>query len=260
MFKKYLKIWWMYAVYSFQTQFAVRWALLLFLFAKILRFSIFTFFIVIILQNTKLLAGYTLDQTLLFFLSFNLVDITAQLIFREVYRFRGQIISGNFDFYLIKPISPLFRALFGGPDILDLITLIPLLLAIMFFINKIGYDLLSLFLYILLLIGAFIISLSFHILVLSLAIVTTEIDHAIMLYRDIMGLGRMPIDIYKEPLRGLLTFVIPVGIMMSYPPKALLGILSPSLIIYALIFTIFLLFTSLKIWQMAIKKYSSASS
>lgn len=261
MIARYIKIWWLYAINSIQSQFVVRWALLIFLIGKILRFSIFTFFIVLLLQNTKVLAGYSLNQTILFFLSFNLLDITAQMVFREVYRFRSMIVSGNFDFYLIKPVNPLFRSLFGGPDILDFFTLIPLVFAIVYFMDRVGgLNFLSIALYILLILSGFLISLSFHILVLSLAVVTTEIDHAIMVYRDIVGMGRMPIDIYREPIRGLLTFVIPVGIMMSYPAKALLGLLSPLLIIYALLFSVVLFFGSLRIWDYSIRKYSSASS
>lgn len=242
-------------------QFTVRLAFLIFLLGKILRFTIFTFFIVLLLQNTKVLAGYSLDQTIFFFLSFNLLDVISQMVFREVYKFRSVVLSGNFDFYLVKPVNPLFRSLFGSPDILDFFTLIPLIFAIIYFMDRVGgLNFLPVAMYILLIISGLIISLSFHILVLSLAIVTLEIDHAIMVYRDIVGLGRMPIDIYKEPIRGLLTFVIPVGIMMSYPAKAFLGLLSPALIIYGLLFSVVLFFGSLKIWDYSIRRYSSASS
>lgn len=261
MIKRYFKIWWIYAMNSFQTQFAIRGAFFIFLVGKILRFTTYTLFIVLLLQNTKVLAGYNLNEVILFFLSYNLIEMIGQLVFREVYRFRPQIVSGGFDFYLIKPVNPLLRSLFGGPDLLDCITLVPLIIAVIYFVNKLGeFSFLGVCLYILLIVIGLVISMSFHILVLSLAIVTTEIDHAIMLYRDVLGLGRMPIDIYKEPLRGLLTFVIPVGIMASFPSKALLGLLSPFYIIYSLIFTVVFLLSSLKIWNAAVKKYSSVSS
>lgn len=261
MLKRYFKIWWLYASNSFQMQFTVRLAFLIFLLGKILRFTIFTFFIVLLLQNTKVLAGYSLDQTIFFFLSFNLLDVISQMVFREVYKFRSVVLSGNFDFYLVKPVNPLFRSLFGSPDVLDFFTLIPLIFAVIYFMDRVGgLNFYPVAMYVLLIISGLIISLSFHILVLSLAIVTLEIDHAIMVYRDIVGLGRMPIDIYKEPIRGLLTFVIPVGIMMSYPAKAFLGLLSPALIIYGLFFSVVLFFGSLKIWDYSIRKYSSASS
>lgn len=261
MIKKYLKVWLLFTINSFQTQLNVRWGLLLFLIAKILRFGMYILFIIILLDKTKVLAGYTLDQTILFFLTFNLVDMLSQLIFRDVYRFRGQIISGNFDFYLLKPVSPLFRSLFGGPDLLDFVTLIPLIFAIIFFINKLG--LLTLFGitgYLVMVLIGFSIALAFHILVLALAVVTTEIDNAIMLYRDIMAMGRMPIDIYREPIRGILTFIIPVGIMMSFPVKSLLGLLSPQLFLYSALFAGILFYLSLKAWKYSLKKYSSASS
>lgn len=260
--QKYLKVWWLSTSNMFQTQLVVaRWGLLLFLFAKILRFATFTFFIVILLTNTKVLAGYSLGQIVLFFLSFNLLDIVSQLLFREVYRFRTVIISGNFDFYLVKPLNPLFKSLLTGTDLLDLITVIPIIIAIIYFINKLHlFNTLNLAGYFLMLLVGFLIALSFHILVLSLGILTTEIDNAILVYRDLIAMGRMPVDIYMEPIRGLITFVIPVGIMMTFPAKALMGILSPGFILYGIIFSIILFCLSLWIWGKALKGYSSASS
>jgi len=40
----------------------------------------------------------------------------AQLLFRDVYRFRPKVVSGDFDLILVKPINPLFRVLLGGAD------------------------------------------------------------------------------------------------------------------------------------------------
>lgn len=259
--RKYFLVWLKFAINGFQTQASNRFALIVLLIGKILRFGIFTIFIIILVGKTKSLAGYSLDQTIFFFLSFNLVDILSQLIFREVYRFRQAVVTGTFDFYLTKPVNALFRALLGGPDLIDFITLIPLVGSIIFFMIRIDItNFISILIYLLLLSVAFLIALAFHILVLSLAIITTEIDHAIMMYRDIVGMGRFPVDIYIEPLRGFLTFVIPVGVMMTFPAKALMGLLSLNLVIYAVLFSVFLFYLSLKVWDLALKNYSSASS
>ena len=96
--------------------------------------------------------------------------------------------------------------------------------------------------------------------VLGVAVLTTEIDNTIMLYRDIVQMGRIPIDVYKEPLRGLLTFAIPVGIMVTFPAKAIMGLLSPLFIILSLAIGTVLLFLSLKFWRFSLKKYSSVGS
>lgn len=261
MLKKYFIVWLKFAILGFQTQLALPSALFIFLLGKLLRFSVFTLFIIILVNKTRVLAGYNLDQTIFFFLSFNLIDTISQLLFREVYRFRQAVVLGNFDFYLIKPIQALFRALMGGPDLIDFITLIPLIFATIIFLNRLQIDnLFSILIYLLLLIIGFMIALSFHILVLALAVITTEIDHAIMMYRDVVAMGRFPIDIYREPLRGFLTFIIPVGIMMSFPAKAILGLLSWWAIIYALIFSLTMLYLSIRVWRYSLKQYSSASS
>lgn len=259
--KKYFLVWLKFATLGFQTQINNRFALSILLMGKLIRFFMFAIFIVVLLKNTKSLAGYSLDQTIFFFLSFNLVDILSQLVFREVYRFRQAVVTGTFDFYLTKPISALFRSLMAGPDLIDFITLFPLVAALIYFMNRLQIIQVPAILIYCLLVGvAFVIALSFHILVLALAVVTTEIDHAIMMYRDVVGMGRFPIDIYVEPLRFILTFIIPVGIMMSFPAQSFLGILSPVPIIYSIIFALSLFYISLRVWDWSLKKYSSASS
>jgi ABC-type uncharacterized transport system permease subunit len=64
-------------------------------------------------------------------------------------------------------------------------------------------------------------------------------------------------EIYQQPIRGIFTFIVPVGIMMSFPSKALFGLLSPMLILFSFFLSFFLLTVSLKLWALAIKKYQS---
>lgn len=183
------------------------------------------------------------------------------MLFREVYRFRQQIVSGSFDLILVKPINVLFRSLFGWTDLLDSINLVPLIFMIIFVATKIGnITALSVVIYCLLIINSLLIAMSFHIIVLALAILTTEIDHAVMIYRDFTSMGRFPIDIYKEPLRSLVTFAIPIGIMMTIPTKALMGLINTSLVLisFAIGFSIFI--ASIMLWRYALKRYTSASS
>lgn len=258
---KYLKVWLRFAINAFEIQMMVRWALLIFLLGKSLRFFIFAVFIYMLVGHTKALAGYSLDQTMLFFLSFNLVDILSQLVFRDVYRFRAAVVEGTFDYYLIRPINVLFRSLMSGPDFMDFLTLIPIIAALIYLMSSLNLlNPVGVFGYVLLLIFAFIIATSCHILILSLAILTTEIDHAIMIYRDITSLGRVPVDVYQEPLRGLITFIIPVGVMMSFPAKFLLGLISWQMIIFSGALSFGILFFAIQIWHYSLKGYSSASS
>lgn len=253
-----LKIFLLFSKFSLKSVAQVRLGIIFFIVGKILRFVMFFSFVYFLVSKTKVLKGYGVDQAVFFYLTFNIIDTTTQLLFREVYRFRPLIVSGDFDTVLIKPFHPFLRILVGGVDFLDLLMLGPYLLLTLFFALKIGsFSLINLFFYFSLLINALMLATAFHIFVLALGIMTTEVDHTIMIYRDLTSLGRFPMEIYKEPLRGIFTFIIPVGIMMSFPSRALFGLLSPSLILIAFLMSWLLLTTSSKFWDLAIKKYQS---
>lgn len=258
---KYINLWWKLTLIAMQTTIAWRMGSLIFLFGKFLRFGSFFLLLAVLLGRAQTLAGYNSAQVFFFYLTFNLIDGIPQMFFREVYRFRQQVVSGDFDYYLLKPVSVLFRSLFGGSDILD----IPLIIIVIILLFMVGIHLehITLFTfisYVFLLFNALLIAAAFHIGVLCLGIVTTEVDNAIMLYRDFTQMGRFPIDIYKEPLRGVLTFIIPVGIMITFPAKVLMGIFTPAIILLAFFIGILAFSLSIFLWKYALRTYSSASS
>lgn len=259
--KKYLKIWWIFTTRASQVAFSSRVGAILFIFGKIFRFIFFIFFIFILTSKIKTISGYNFWQVIFFFATYNLVDTLAQFFLREVYNFRSYVVLGYFDYILTKPISSLFRSLFGGSDVLDLSILFASIAVIIFSASKIeNIFFINIVLYLLLIINAFMIALAFHIFVLGVGILTTSVDNMIMLYRDVTNMGRFPVDIYKEPARGFLTFVIPIGIMMTMPAKVMMGILSFQFVFIAFIVGILFFILSLRFWGFSLKHYSSASS
>lgn len=259
-FIRYTKIWWMMSVNSFSMVISQKLSFLIFLTGKVVRFAFFFGFLYFLLQGTKTLAGYTGNQVIFFFLVFSLIDTLSQFFFREVYRFRPLIVKGDFDYILVKPINPLFRVLMGGADVIDFVTIPPLIFAVFYIGNLLGPTPIQIVSFALLVVIGLLISTAFHIVVLAFGIVTLEVDHTIMIYRDIASLGRFPVDIYKQPLQGILTYVIPVGLMITLPAKALMGMASLPAILIAAAFAVGMLFASLKFWNYALTKYTSASS
>lgn len=258
--KRYFKVWWLMSRNAFMGWITHRIGATTFIIGKLIRFGFFLIFLVFILKGSKTIAGYNLNQAVFFFLTFNLIDVFAQFLFREVYRFRPLVISGALDLVLVKPISALFRSLMGGADLLDLMTIPPLIIAVIIIGKSFGPTPLQIISYILLIVNGLVIAAAFHIAVLSLAIITLEIDHTIMIYRDLTSLGRFPIDIYKEPIKGILTYLIPVGIMISFPAKVLMGVLSIGGVLWSIAMGAVLLTISISFWNFALKKYTSASS
>jgi ABC-2 type transport system permease protein len=218
-------------------------------------------FLIILVNKTKTIAGYTFWEILFFYATFNFLDIVPQFFFRNVMRFRQQVINGYFDNLLSKPLPALFHPLFGGSDVLDLVIVIASVGLIIFAGNHLdGVTIQNVALYILLLANGLLIAAAFYIFVLGLGILSTAVDNTMMLFRDLMQMGRLPVEVYQEPVRGFITFVIPVGIMMTFPGKVLMGLLSWQLIALALVVGFGLFFISLRFWRFALAKYSSASS
>lgn len=259
--RKHLRVLWVYTQNSIKISLQQKTGAVMFLLGKLLRFGISTVFIFYLLKGTKLLAGYTMEQTLIFYLTFNIIDSISQQFFREVYRFRPLIVSGDFDTILVKPVHPFVRVLVGGIDILDFIPTVLYVLMLAYLLSTI--DLLftpMIIIFIVMIVNSFIITAAFHILVLSVGIVSTEVDHTIMIYRDITRMGTFPIDIYSEPLRSILTFVVPVGLMMSFPVKALFSLISPTMIVLGLCLSSVFFALSIWAWNGALARYQSVSS
>lgn len=261
MIKRYIKIWWILTLGTSQISMQSRFGAVLFLIGKLIRFAFFLFFLVILVTKTKAIAGYSLWEIIFFYATFNLLDALPQFFFRNVYRFRQQVLNGYFDNFLTKPLPALFHPMFGGSDILDLVILFASVYFIVFAgLNIQNISLTDILIYVLLLFNGLMIAAGFHIFVLASGILTTAVDNTVMLYRDLTQMGRLPVEIYQEPLRGLITFVVPVGIMMTFPVKAILGQLSVQIIIFSLSIGLIILFTSLRFWKYALSKYTSASS
>ena len=99
-----------------------------------------------------------------------------------------------------------------------------------------------------------------HIFVAAIGVLTTEVDQAIWIFRDLSQAARFPVDIYIEGVRFFLNFVVPIGLIFTIPAKALFGVLSWEWAMVTIVFTVVFYWLIIKFWHYALKKYSSASS
>jgi len=70
----------------------------------------------------------------------------------------------------------------------------------------------------------------------------------------------LPVDIYIRGIQLLLTVVVPVAVIMTFPAKALLGLLHWPYVVFGLVISVFFMVITLKFWHYALSRYSSASS
>ncbi len=259
--RKYARIWLRTASMALQAQLTYRLGSMGFLIGKMIRLLFFFAFVVAIFNHVDTVAGYNLVETALFFLTFNVVDMTSQILFRGVYGARRIVSEGDFDFYLVQPCSPLFRMVCSTVDFLDIVTLIPVLVMVgMVFarLPPLGWGRYAA--YAVLVVNGVALVFSIHVLVGALTVRTQELENAIWIYRDVMFMGKFPVDVYAPAVRWVLTFGVPIAVMTSFPSKALLGILSPAWAAYGVGLTAVFLALAGWFWRDSVARYTSSSS
>jgi ABC-2 type transport system permease protein len=78
-----------------------------------------------------------------------------------------------------------------------------------------------------------------------------------------MGLletGRFPINFYRGWVRAVLTAIIPVAFMTTFPAQALLGRLERWLAVVAVGLAVLLFVLASAFWRFALRYYTGASS
>lgn len=261
--KKYLRVWQQLIRLSFSSYLSNRIDSLSYFVGKVVRLGFFLILIKAIFNHTRDLAGYNEAEITIFMLTYYLIDVLGQALFRSAYLFYQDIRTGNFDFLLSRPVSPLFVSLTRMADILDAIFLLPIIGLIAYYLAgvlPVGIEPSNILLYCALIAVSMIIVVGIHILSVSISARTAEGENFIWLYRESMSLGRLPAEIFPPFLQFVFTYAMPVIMVISWPVKALLGKLAwPSLLVFltyaGLFFGLSLLF-----WQNSLKKYSSASS
>lgn len=261
-FEKYRRIWWVLVRNSFKTQVATWLASAGYLIGKILRFGFFLVYLLGIFNHIPSLKGYSMPAVVLFFMTFNLVDVGAQFLFRGLYGVKVLIEEGDFDKILTQPAHALFRISVMGMDMLDLLTLIPIGGVTMWALSKLPTPVTvsQVALYFALIANAMVIAYAFHVIIGALSVMTQEMEGAIWIYRDVMTLGRFPINIYSEIMRGLFVTVVPIGVMISFPSEALLGLLSWRSVGYACLLGAMFHFAAQWFWRRALRNYTSIST
>jgi ABC-2 type transport system permease protein len=109
-----------------------------------------------------------------------------------------------------------------------------------------------------LLVAAVAILYSISILVVSLAFFVVQVDNLIYLFISLYDAARWPASIFRGALSILFTFVVPLAVMTTFPALALLGRVTVTQMVGALLGAV--AFTSLArlVWTRSIGHYTSA--
>jgi ABC-2 type transport system permease protein len=173
-----------------------------------------------------------------------------------------QIRDGTFDFVLTRPVNTQFIASLRTITVWRLSDIVIGLGLIVYSLRRLGISPTQsqILMFVVMLFSAIAIVYSIWLAMVALAFWFVKIDNITELFFAFYEAARYPVTIYRGIVQTLLTFIVPIAFVTTFPASALLGRLDPSTAWIGIAFAIVFLFGSNRFWKYAIRHYSSASS
>lgn len=233
------------------------------IFMDLVYYSMHWMFFKLIFLHTSQLGDLNEQQSLFFIASFFLVDaLHMSFVSNNLWQLPILINKGQLDYYLIRPVSPLFMLSlrdFAANSFINLLMALAFFSYALFNIfSEIEWVFLPLFL-LTIINGAFLYYL-IHLLFILPVFFTQSPRGWDQLFFDITRFLERPHSIFNQGIRLFLTFVFPLSLVVSLPVELLIqsyrlsGVLS--LVFVSLFFTALVLF----LWHHSLRRYTSASS
>ena len=98
------------------------------------------------------------------------------------------------------------------------------------------------------------------IVVVAAAFWVVRLDNLAHFFGALFDFARWPVSVFKGAFRVVFTFIIPLGILTTYPAEALLGSLAPRTAALAVLGSLVFAALARGVWMRALRHYTSASS
>lgn len=261
---KHLRIYWIFVKNGLIHQLEYRINFIMFLIAE-LNFVILKVFYVVVLYNTNVsINGIPSEMMLILGGTFMIITgIYASVFMVNVNMLSYHISTGMLDTFITKPVSLQFMLSCRRFDIGALVPNIVVgLIMLIIGLNRVNlaFDFEMIIGFTLFIISSTVLaySLFFGIQLLSFYLIKSDAVTGVL---EVMwDYNNMPMTIYSKTIQNVLTFGLPLFVISNFPFLFLIGELSISYMIWALIAPIFFFTLTRVMWKTAIRNYSSASS
>jgi ABC-2 type transport system permease protein len=217
----------------------------------------------VVFSGRGLIAGWSFAEALIVAAWFTILGgVLEGAINPSLLQVSEQIRTGTLDFVLVKPADGQFlisTAKFAPWKIVNILAGVAML-AVAFVRLGRAPSVPDVLLALLLLVAAVVVLYSLWILVVCAAFWVVRLDNLSYLLSSIFDAARWPLDVFRGAWRLLFTFVIPLGLMTTYPARALLGSLGARTAVGAFAGAALVTASARFIWTRAIARYTSASS
>jgi ABC-2 type transport system permease protein len=203
--------------------------------------------------------GWTLYEALLIQAVFTLAKgIAFPLFFGMIGSTLGHVREGTFDLLLLKPRPALFMTVLTGVDPDDFGRLVSGVVLFGYVLGGIAAPSFIEWSVFVLLFGMSIVMMfSFSLIFSGILFRWVGSSRVFDIFDAVTGFGMYPGTIFSKTFQNLFTFVVPIGLMAFLPASALLGLMSPIMILASVV-ALFFLGGSLVFWHAMLAKYTSA--
>jgi len=220
-------------------------------------------FFKIIYLHTPILAGWSEGQMMVFVSIYLLVDALNMTIFStNMWWLPYYINKGELDYYLIRPVSPLFFLSlreFSANSFLNLLVALGIFIAALinypFSVSLVDYVLL-----IIMIINGTILYYCIQLLLVLPVFWTQSTRGFSDLFYTLQLAMERPDRIYKGWLRILFTVFLPFALIASFPARIFMEKFQWPIVFQLAGVTFFMWFVVISIWKRGLRNYSSASS
>lgn len=222
------------------------------------------------LHDRPPIAGWTFERALVVLGWFTLLrGVLDGAVNPSLMAVVDQIRQGTLDFVLLKPADAQFlvsTARFEPWKVIDVVASAAIVAWAFHLLGQVP-SLPGLGLAVALFACALMVLYSLWILVISAAFWVVRLDNLAYFFGSVLDFARWPVGIFRGSLRFVFTFLVPIGLMTTYPAQALLGWFDPGsgglalrTAALAMLGAFAFAFLARRVWTRAIGRYTSASS
>ncbi len=212
--------------------------------------------------QTQTLGGWGLGEAIVLLGTFQVVSgIFTTCVEPNLTWFAGQVRDGKLDSILVQPVPSLFLLSLGKCEPLALSQVAMGFLAVVLGLHNRGtlpswWGVLG---WLVLISVGLVIAWASRVLIASVSfwVPSIELD---VLYSAFWQFGRYPVEIYRQPLRFFLTYILPFAFLATFPARALTDHTSPLLPLLGIAAACMAIIMVQLIWKAGLRRYTSTTS
>ncbi len=213
--------------------------------------------------HTDNIGGWDFNQVLVITGLFTLMGgIIQALLQPNVQKIIEMVRLGTLDFVLTKPVNSQFLASLRYSQVFSAVDVLSGSAIVLVALSRMGYapDGLSVLKFALMFAMAVLIVYSIWTVMATLSFWFVKVGNLSELFNSVWDTGRFPVNTFSGVLRILLTVVVPIAFITTFPAQAVLGRLDEATLAGAVAMGALMFGFSVWFWRYAVRSYSSASS